>query len=134
MNTQIIILTILAPAITGLAFIAYKHPIGFRKIAFGLGIIISLILTVIFAYNYGTMLANINFLNDQILTTKNVDDFIFSINSLNESKNTINVAFVIYIISMIYLTFLYFLPNILGITTDKPKTSTEIKKQKNGGN
>lgn len=133
MNTQTIILTILVPAITGLAFVAYKHPIGFRKIAFGLGIIISLILMGIVTYNYGTMHSNINFLHDQILTATDVDNFIFSINSLNDSKNTINLAFGIYIISMIYLTFLYFLPNILGITTDNPKAPTEMKEQKNGG-
>lgn len=112
----------LVPAITGLAFIAYKHPLGFRKIALGIAIIISCILVGLIAYNYGSMESYIDSLYNNIQTSANNETLEFSINGLHRSKEIIKGAFIIYLLSMAYLAFLYFLPHILGISFGKTKT------------
>ena len=123
MNTQTIIITLLVPAITGLAFIAYKHPFGFRKIAFGIAIGISCVLLGLVLYNYGSMVASIDYLYDHLNSSSNDKSNEFSIISLYQSKRIINTAFGIYVLSLVYLAFLYFLPNILGIPVRKTNTS-----------
>jgi hypothetical protein len=129
MDINTLILALLVPAISGLAFLAYKHPLGFGKIAKVLAIAISLIIFGILSYYYGKIIADINILHKNLTTTNEVRYYLDNINSLYESKSAINTSLLIFLATMFYIMILYTLPLIVGI-----KTENSIKeKHKNGG-
>jgi hypothetical protein len=126
MEIKTLMLALLVPAITGLAFIAYKHPLGFRKIAIGLAYLLTLFLICIFAYSYGSSSSSVSYLKEQLQSSPNdkISSFEYNINNAFRCKEVTNTTIVVYFISMVYLAFLYFLPYILGIQIQQKSNTT----------
>lgn len=114
---ETIISGIVLAAISGLTFIAYKHPKGYFRIHIPLTTIIGSTMMCILFWNFGVMTAHSKLIKFLVTDTRAEQDAI--IDSI-----TVNVWWVVGInfVIMMYLTFLLFMRNIIpDESISKPK-------------
>ena len=121
-----LIATLIAAAVTGLTFIAYKHLKGYHKI-FNILLPISIIApVVIIAANLGGAHESINHLAKELSGEPNqpIQEVSFSITNLQQNKRTVIITLAVGVAVIGYLTFLFFLPRILGADDSREKEQT----------
>lgn len=121
-----LVVTLIAAAITGLTFIAYKHPKGYQRI-FNILLPISIIApVVIIVANLGGASSNINHLAKELASEPNqpIQEVSFSITNLQQNERTVIITLAVGVAVIGYLTFLFFLPRILGADDSRDEEET----------
>lgn len=134
MDINTIILSLLVPFLTGLTFVAYKHPLGFRKIASGL-IVASLVVALgVLAFYYGASIVSIGQLKHKLDSSPqdSLSSIDYAINTLDSAATIVNRMLLIVVAVLAYMTFLRKLPNILGLAQDNPEQQ-QSQKPSGGG-
>ncbi len=123
MSIQILILTLLVPIVTGITFIAYKHPVRFKKAAIPLVIVISFNSMIKLASTLGSSVSCIQILNETLVRSPNekISTVGNPITSLSANLDTFKWTILTAVASLSYLLFLYWLPRILNL-----KSATKI--------
>jgi len=112
-----VIVPIVLAIISGVTFIAYKHPKGYKKILTAITYPLAVVASSIIASNVGGIVITANQLNWQLTNHPkgNIADLSIYINNLQNSVNYAGLTIVGSLCVAGYLTFLYYLPDILGI-------------------
>jgi hypothetical protein len=124
-------MTVLIPLIivvaSGLAFVAYKHPEGYRVMCI-------FVLPVLVMGGLLVLAIKIGHLNGGIKSTyyelkhvrKDVlsDQLAYQIRKLYEVRQSLKLFLIYYISGFAYLVFLLFLPDILDLAKDRHHTPT----------
>lgn len=94
--------------ISGITFIAYRHPDGFHRIYIGLVFVSSLILAIVIAYNSGVKSCQDVVYNSLSNPTRD------SLNVLLSQKNIASdIVIPVWFLFLIYINILLWLPDIL---------------------
>lgn len=103
-------------AVSGLTFIAYKYPIGYKRIVIPIIIATSSCFICMLAWVLGTTHSNIRILRYQLenCPEKEISKLSSEIIGLNSNLTFSLWAIVIFVLIVGYLIFLYYLPSILG--------------------
>ena len=122
MNLETLIYSLILAVVSGLAFVAYRHPNGYEKIFIPSITLTSMAIIFVLASNFGTMHAHIRLLKDDVI--ERPEETIqqaaaFSINELNNAYDNILIVSTVGVAIIGYLFFLYKLPVILGIKSGK---------------
>ncbi len=114
--TETLVVTLLAAAVSGLAFVAYRYPHGYRSLAIPLGAVTTMYCVSAFAFRLGGLEQGIRSLNDRLrerasdpLST--VDHLI---TGLDHNRASMSRLAIICLLVLAYLALLWFLPTILG--------------------
>ena len=115
MNIETLIYSLIVAAVTGLTFIAYKHPNGYKKIFWNITPLATMVLLMILAWNFGQLHSSIRITGEKLIEDSDakIEDASFTITSMNDSLDNILIAVVVGLFVIGYLFFLYKLPTIL---------------------
>ncbi len=115
MNIETLIYSLIVAAVTGLSFIAYKHPNGYKKIFTSIMPLAIMALLMVLALNLGKLHSSIRIAGEMLLENPDatIQSASFSITSMNNSLDNILVVVVVGLFVIGYLFFLYKLPSIL---------------------
>ncbi len=109
--------------ITGLSWVAYKHPKGYKKIFYAIMPLIIMVLLMGVAANIGSLASGISWLSGEVAKQSGAN--ITMIKSIADGiSRDFNMLWKIIVIALVvigYMIFLYFLPNILGISSNEEK-------------
>lgn len=103
--------------VTGVTFVAYKHPRSYRKFYDPLSITVLAILAgrIIYGIGFG------NGFNSAVFAVRDLNKGVF-VNTPPYPSESFFVAFVLPILILLYLRFLLFLPSILDLEKDETKS------------
>jgi hypothetical protein len=112
-----VIVPVVLAIISGITFIAYKHPKGYKKILTAITTPLVVVVTSIIASNVGGIVITANQLSWQLAKRpdEKITDLSIYINNLQNSVNYAGLTIMVALCVAGYLTFLYFLPDILGL-------------------
>ncbi len=111
------VVTVFGAALSGLTFVVYRHPDGYRRIFLVVLPVCLFLAILICSDNLGYGLAMITSLHDDLQRNPNdpLNAHSFAIQQLYEKRELIK-TFLMYLMPAIgYLIFLRFLPDILGL-------------------
>jgi hypothetical protein len=109
--------------LSGLGFVAYRHPKGYKNIFYPAVIVTFFTVVSILAFRFGGMMTSVNHLVSLSNTyPKEFSSLSFSIQSLNVDITAIKSAVFIGGLVLVVLVFLFLLPHILGIDTHNNDT------------
>jgi hypothetical protein len=103
--------------LSGLTFLAYKHPDGFRRIGLILALPTVLLPFCYIVWQLGSIYSGIRLLGEKVSQTSGdkVEVFRSSIESLNNHLTCLSWAVVFTLAVGAYGAFLWFMPQILGL-------------------
>ena len=115
------IITLIVPAASGLAFLAYKHPKGYGKLAIGIAIVTLTVGLVIIAFNLGAIASTSSSLSRSLANNNQamLKDVEYDITHLQEYITTIKTTFIVLLLINTYSSLLTYLPKILGLKIGK---------------
>lgn len=67
MNIEILIYSLIVTAVSGLTFVAYRHPNGYKKIYSAIIPFIAVSLIIYFAWNLGMMYGGIRWIGEYVI-------------------------------------------------------------------
>jgi len=114
---------LLLAIISGLTYLAYKHPKGYQKIFYILLPISFFVPFIITAANLGGAHSSIQRLAEDLARnpSRPIQEVSHSITALRQNEYTVHVTLVVGAIVIGYLTFLFFLQRILGADAGRDK-------------
>ncbi|MCJ7778423.1 MAG: hypothetical protein MUP16_08935 [Sedimentisphaerales bacterium] len=114
--------------LSGLTFLAYKHPDGFRRIGLVLAFPAVLLPLFYICMELGYIHGGIRLLGEEAASASGdkVEVFRSSIERLNDSLTCFFWAVAITLAAWVYVAFLWFMPQILGL---QKKQNTQPKKR-----
>jgi hypothetical protein len=114
------VLSLVLAALSGLTFVAYKHPRGYRKMSKPLALSVSLLAIAVLSFTLGGTLAAIGTLKDHldVFPDQTLKSEEYCINGLYDDRNLALVVLVVTAATLGYLYFLSCLPRILEYQTD----------------
>ncbi len=124
MNLETLIYSLVVALVSGLTFIAYKHPVGYKKI-YTLLIPVSFVpVIIILSYNLGALYSSIRSIGNDLLEKPDEKISLLShnITRMNESLDYILLSAVIGFVVIGYLMFLHKLPVILETNSNEENT------------
>lgn len=115
MNIESLIYSLLLGAVSGLTFLAYRHPAAYYKIFSSVLSLLILIPLAIIVANGGHLYTLIRTLAKRLEDDpeQSISRVSYSINTINESLTTITLTVVVWFAVFGYLWFLYKLPSII---------------------
>ena len=124
MNIETLIYSLIVAAVSGLTFVAYRHPHGYRKMYSTLIPVASMALFTVLAWNLGGLTNIIRSVGKELKNNpeEKIQRSSYSITSMNENLDYIILAVVIGFSVIGYLFFLYKLPTILGTNKNEENT------------
>ena len=130
--THTLIVSLVLAAVSGLTFIAYKHPGGYKNIAtpmIMLGLMITLVLVT---YNISSLWWGVGILSEELAKRpdQSLKDTQFTIERMAKSRDSVEKILVVALPSLLYLIFLWHLPKVLGVNKGKGREDAE---QETGG-
>lgn len=126
---ETLIVTLTATALSGLTFLAYKHPAGYKRIIFIIAPFVLFILFMKLLWNIGGIYAFIDISYNEIQRYPNdlLKDHTFAIEQMFLLKESLKVFLFYFIPILFYLVFLLFLPRLLGLTEpNRPVKKTSL--------
>jgi nucleoside permease NupC len=119
---ETLIVTLIAAAVSGLAFVAYKYPLGYRKLAIPLATVIALLSLYGVLWVVGYISSQITSLGDRLKQhpSDSLAEHDYLITAMNQKAALLGKLVVISTLILAYLTLLWFLPSMLGITLGPP--------------
>ncbi len=119
---ETLVVTLIAAAVSGLGFVAYKYPLGYRKLALALGISIALFSLYAVLFGVGYVSSQITTLGERLRErpSEPLSAYDYLINGLNQKAAWLAKIVVVSALLLGYLTLLWFLPSILGINQGAP--------------
>jgi len=114
------VLSLVLAALSGLTFVAYKHPRGYRRISIPLGRSVLLLAIAVLSFTLGSIFMAIGSLKDSLddFPDQTIKSAQFTVNSLYDDRNLALVVLVVTAATLGYLYFLSCLPRILEYQTD----------------
>jgi len=124
MNVATLIYSLIVAAVSGLTFVAYRHPNGYKKLFTALVPIASMALLFVLGMNLGALSSGIRSVGKDLTTAPEakIQNSSFSITNMNESLDNIIMAVVVGFFVIGYLFFLYKLPTILESNKNEKNT------------
>ncbi len=124
---ETLIVSLILAAISGVTFVAYKHPNGYRTIAKPLISITIVLCFFLVIWNLAGLTTNIRILKKNLDTNSDakISESSYLIESMNQNLNSIIKAFIVVISLDGYLMFLWFLHPILGLQKEKKHVSED---------
>jgi TRAP-type C4-dicarboxylate transport system permease small subunit len=114
---QPLLVTIVGAILSGLSFIAYKHPEGYRRIFVVVFPICVFVAFIICEYHVGYIYAVIGSAYDDLQRYPDaaLKDHAFPIQELYAKREFVRTFLMYFVPAIGYLAFLRFLPEILGL-------------------
>lgn len=102
--------------VSGFAFLAYRHPTGYRMIVTFVALICSLPTIGYAAFHLGMLRTGIRILGEDATRTQGdmIEVYKSSVESLNANLTTLTWVLGVTAAATLYLAFLWFLPRIIG--------------------
>ncbi len=124
---ETLIISLVLAAISGLTFIAYKHPDGYKNLATPMLIVGLMIALVSVATKMGGLWWLIGNIAEELVKKpdQSLADVEFTIRRLAESKDDIQKILAVALPTIAYLVFLWHLPNVLGVNKDNERKVAE---------
>jgi hypothetical protein len=124
MNIETLLYSLIVAAVSGLTFVAYRHPNGYRKIFSALVPVASMAMLSVVGWNLGALGSSIQSVGKALKNNpeEKIQSSSFSITSMNESFDYIIIAVVVGFFIIGYLFFLYKLPTILEANQNEKDT------------
>jgi len=114
---ETLVVTLIAAAVSGLAFVAYKYPLGYRKLALPLGICVAFFSLYAVVYGVGYVRSQISALGERLRErpSEPLSAYDYLISGMNQKVAWLAKIVVVCGLILGYLALLWFLPSILGI-------------------
>ena len=115
---ETLLVTLAAAALSGLAFVAYKHPEGYQRMFNYALPPLAMLALVITSFQIGALESGISAAYDNLQRYPNdpLKDHAFPIQSMHDNLHFLMTFYLYCLPSLAYLIFLRFLPQILRVT------------------
>lgn len=117
---ETLVISLILAALSGLTFVAYKHPRGYRRISIPLGVVVLMLAIWVLSLTSGATVSSIGSLKEDLdhFPDRTLKSEEFSINSLYQCRNRMIVVLMVTVATLGYLYFLSCLPRILECETN----------------
>jgi hypothetical protein len=115
-STETLVVTLIVTAVSALAVVAYRYPLGYRKLAGALGTIVTLYSGGTILFRLGRMRSVIHTLDESLKAQANepLSHVGWMITGQEQDAVSIRRIMVVWVLVLGYFAVLWFLPTILG--------------------
>jgi hypothetical protein len=131
---ETLIIPLVLAAVSGLTFLAYKHPRGYKCIALPIMVSGIMATSMMLAWNGGRLWSCIGGIADKLVEKpdQSLNNIQFMIHDMIECRNLLAKIVIVFVPSIAYLLFLWHLQSLLGVKKDKKNKTSNATTHEEG--